>query len=504
MLVFDVEGMSCASCVGRVERVAKAVPGVGAAVVNLATETLTVSPAPDAPADLGVAIAAAIEDAGYHALLRAPDQDAPDPTERRRHREAEAREWRNRFVLGAVLALPVVVIEMGGHLFNIHALMTNTAGLVSFAFAAAVMATTGKPFIAGAVKGLRKLDFTMDTLIALGSSTAFVFSTVVLLSRFLHTPVAGGRLYFDSAAAILALIAMGKWMESRARTRAGEAIGSLLELEARTARVLRDGVEQEIPPDQIVPGDEMVVRPGEKIPADGEVVEGRSAVDESMLTGEPIPVDKSPGDAVTGATVNTTGLLRVRATRVGRDTALARIARLVENAQAGKADVQRLADRVSSVFVPAVIVIALLAFAGWWWLGGDIGHAVITATAVLIIACPCALGLATPTAVMVGTGLGARVGVLIRDIEAIERAGKLSVIVLDKTGTLTVGKPAVSAVEAATGLAESDVLSLAASVESGSEHPIAGAVVGAAKERGIVHEPVTDFEIGRASCRERV
>jgi Cu+-exporting ATPase len=360
------------------------------------------------------------------------------------------------------------------------------------ALATPVQFYTGWDYYVGSYHALHNRTANMDVLVAMGSSVAYFFSLVVLIFR-----PEGQHVYFETAALIITLIKLGKLLEARAKGRTGQAIRKLMGLRAKTARVVRDGVEADVPVEQVGVGDVVVVRPGERISVDGVVLEGNSAVDESMLTGEPLPVDKSPGDEVVGATINKQGLLKFEATRVGAETALANIIRLVQEAQGSKAPIQRLADQVAGVFVPAVIIIAFVTFAVWWIAGGDFTTAMIRLVAVLVIACPCALGLATPTAIMVGTGKGAEAGILFKNSAALETAHRLQVVVLDKTGTLTVGKPAVT--DVVTGdqrlkIGDSGLLRLAASAERGSEHPLGQAVVSAAEARDLTLADPRDFE----------
>lgn len=359
------------------------------------------------------------------------------------------------------------------------------AGWLAFAATVPVQFVAGWPFLRGAVERARELTSNMDTLISLGTLTAFVYSTYQLF--------AGGPLFFDTSALIIAFVVLGRYFEARAQGKAREAISKLLEMGAKEATLLVDGEERRVPVDQVRVGDLVRVRPGEKIPVDGEVIDGRAAVDESMLTGESVPVEKTVGDHVAGATVNTDGLLTVRATAVGADTALAQIVRLVEQAQSGKAAVQRLADRVSSVFVPAVIAVAVATFAGWTLLAGNPIGGMTAAVAVLIIACPCALGLATPTAIMVGTGRGADLGILVKGGEVLEASKKIDTVVFDKTGTLTRAQMRVTEVVAGKRRKPDLVLRIAAAVESGSEHPIGAAIVADAHERGLEIPAATAF-----------
>jgi copper-transporting P-type ATPase V len=463
---FAVEGMTCGSCAARVQRVLSRQAGVERADVNLATARARVVYRPGA-VELDE-LRAAVDRIGY----RIAPLERPEPAD-------PAAAWRRRALLAMPLALATVALAMwpGG----VH--QRAWARLAMFALATPVQFWCGWPFLREAARRARRASASMDTLIALGTLAAYGFSLAQLA-------VGGADLYFDSAAVIVAFLVTGRWLEARATGRAGQAIRALLELGARQARVLRDGAEVLVPVEQVAVGDLLLVRPGEKIPADGEVVDGASAVDESMLTGESLPVAKAAGDRVAGATVNAGGALTVRATRVGADTALARIVRLVEDAQASKGPAQRLADRVSAVFVPAVIAIAALAFAGWATIGGDPLAGLVAAVAVLIVACPCALGLATPTAVMAGTGRGADLGILIRSVEALERARAITTVVLDKTGTLTRGGMELTAVVPARGQDRDELLRLAGAAERSSEHPIGQAIAAAAGDRlGALPEP---------------
>ena len=463
---FAVEGMTCGSCAARVQRVLSRQAGVERADVNLATARARVVYRPGA-VELDD-LRAAVDRIGY----RIAPLERPEPTD-------PAPAWRRRVLLAMPLALATVALAMWPGGVNQWA----WARLAMFALATPVQFWCGWPFLREAARRARRMSASMDTLIALGTLAAYGFSLAQLA-------VGGTELYFDSAAVIVAFLVTGRWLEARATGRAGQAIRALLELGARQARVLRDGAEVLVPVEQVAVGNLLLVRPGEKIPADGEVVDGASAVDESMLTGESLPVAKAAGDRVAGATVNAGGALTVRATRVGADTALARIVRLVEDAQASKGPAQRLADRVSALFVPAVIAIAALAFAGWATIGGDPLAGLVAAVAVLIVACPCALGLATPTAVMAGTGRGADLGVLIRSVEALERARAITTVVLDKTGTLTRGRMEPTAVVPARGQDRDELLRLAGAAERSSEHPIGQAIAAAAGDRlGALPEP---------------
>jgi heavy metal translocating P-type ATPase len=467
-----VEGMTCASCAVRIERTLSRQDGVGEAHVNFATHRATVSydPSLTAVAELGEAVRAL----GYHAAAVTPDSDDDDAHGRAR----EQRGWLVRAALSLPLAVAVVVLVYG---FGDR----DWARWAAFALTLPVQFFAGWPILRSGLQRARRGSANMDTLIAIGTLTAFVFSTVRL--------VVGGDVYFDSAVVITAFIVLGRFFEARATSRASGAIRALLELGARDARVLVDGQERLIPADDVTVGALVRVRPGEKIPVDGVVVDGRSTVDESMLTGESLPVEKAAGAEVTGATVNLDGALTLRATAVGRDTALAQIVGLVQAAQDSKAPIQRLADRIAGVFVPIVLLLAAATFLGWWLVAGTATSGVVTAVAVLIIACPCALGLATPTAIMVGTGRGAALGVLIKGGEVLEASRRVDTVVFDKTGTLTTGKMTLHDVASDTGEAADAVLAHAAAVEASSEHPIAAAIVAGARERDLTLETASDF-----------
>ena len=453
----EIGGMTCASCAARIERKLNKLDGVEA-TVNYATEEAAVAfdPTRFELADL----IKTVEATGYTAALPADGPADDDPT----------RPLRNRLIVATALSIPLVVFAM--------APPARFAGWewLAFALSAPVIFWSGLGFHRAALKNARHGVATMDTLISLGTVAAFVWSAVVLIGDLTADT------YFEVGAVITALILLGRFFEARAKRRSGAAIRALLELGAKSARVIRNGSETEIPIGELVVDDRFVVRPGEKVATDGIVEEGVSAVDQSMLTGESMPVEVAPGAKVAGATINTYGRLIVRATGVGSDTALAQIARMVEDAQTGKAQIQRLADRVSGVFVPIVIAISLATLAGWLIATGDPGAAFTAAVAVLIIACPCALGLATPTALMVGTGRGAQLGILIKGPEVLESTRRISTIVLDKTGTVTEGKMTLDEVATLNGSSRADVLRFAGAVEAASEHPIARAIATAATD----------------------
>jgi Cu+-exporting ATPase len=462
----DLEGMTCASCAARIEKKLNRLDGVEA-TVNFATEQATVRFNPETPVEQ---LVAAVESAGYRAHRARAAHEAPARAEGGRHRHDEPlAALTRRLALAVVLTIPVALLAM------VPPLRFSGWEWLALVLSTPVVFYSGIGFHRAALQNARHLAATMDTLISLGTIAAWLWSTVVLVGA-LHTDT-----YFEVGAVVTTLIVLGRYLEARAKGRSSEAIRRLLELGAREARLLRDGEEVLVPVEQLRVGDLFVVRPGEKIATDGVVVEGESAVDQSMLTGESVPVEVEPDAEVAGATVNSYGRLIVRATRVGADTALAQIARLVEAAQSGKAPVQRLADRVSAVFVPIVIVLSLLTLAGWLAFGASAATAFTAAVAVLIIACPCALGLATPTALMVGTGRGAQLGVLIKGPEVLEQTRRIDTIVLDKTGTVTEGKMELTEIALLNGASRAEVLRLAGAVEAASEHPIAQAVVRAAR-----------------------
>jgi Cu+-exporting ATPase len=469
-----ITGMTCASCVARIERKLGKLEGVQAANVNLATERATVTY--DAGLVDPALLISTVEAAGYGAAPVAERAAADEDEEGVRSRDLAHR--RHLLGIGAILSAAVVALAMLPALMDFPT--TGTHNYLLALLTLPVWAYVGQSFHRGALVNLRHGAANMDTLISLGSTVAYLYSLAVTVAGS-DQPV-----YYDTAALIVTLIYLGKYLEVAARGRTGAAIKRLAGLQPRTARVVRNGQERDLQVEQVVQGDVVLVRPGERVPVDGIVLAGESSVDESMLTGESLPVAKGPGDAVIGATVNGTGLLRVQATAVGRDTVLAGIIRLVQQAQGSKAPAQRLADRISAVFVPAVIGLAALTFLGWLLTGHGLAQALVPAIAVLVIACPCALGLATPTAIMVGTGRGAGMGILIRSGESLERIRALTTVVLDKTGTVTEGKPRVTEIRPLAALTAVEVLRLAAGIERASEHPLGQAVVREAQERGMI------------------
>ena len=479
-VTLDIIGMTCASCVRRVERALSKVPGVETASVNFAAETARVTLGEGV--ELGQ-LTAAVGKAGYAAVESSPG------TDRASERADHARKTLYTLILGSILAIPTVVLAMamdiaGLALFGDH-LFTGRLLLV---LATPVQFGLGWRFYRGSYTSLRHLNPNMDVLIALGTSVAYAFSAwVVLASQSYH-------MFFDVSSGVLVFITMGKYFEERSKSAASSAIRALLGLSAKTANVLRDGVETEVPVESLVVGDMFVVRPGARVAVDGVIRDGHSTIDEAMITGESIPVERKVGDHVIGGTVNQSGVVRVEATAVGEQTALNRMARMVEEAQGSKAPIQKLVDQVAAIFVPVVILLAVAVFVGWGLLGGSWINAMVYAVAVLVIACPCALGLATPTAIMVGTGIGAERGVLIKNAEVLQRTKSLDAIILDKTGTLTEGRPQITDIVPINGLSRSELLRLVAAAESGSEHPLSRAIVDAAVDESIELPEVSNFE----------
>ncbi|MEU3523434.1 heavy metal translocating P-type ATPase [Streptomyces sp. NPDC038707] len=492
-----IGGMTCASCAARVEKKLNRMDGVSA-TVNFATEKARVTIAD------GIQVAdliATVEKTGYTAEEPRPPRPDAETAPEGPERDTELGELRHRLLVSALLAAPVILLAM------IPALQFANWQWLSLTLAAPVVVWGGAPFHRAAWTNLRHGAATMDTLVSVGTLAAFGWSLWALFfgdagTHGMHDEFrltvsrmdGSSTIYLEVASGVVALILLGRYLEARSKRRAGAALKALMELGAKDVAVLRDGREVRVPVSELAAGDRFVVRPGEKIATDGTVVEGISAVDAAMLTGESVPVDVGPGDRVTGATVNAGGRLVVEATRVGADTQLARMAKLVEDAQNGKAEVQRLADRVSAVFVPVVILIALGTFGVWLGVTGDTVAAFTAAVAVLIIACPCALGLATPTALMVGTGRGAQLGILIKGPEVLESTRRVDTVVLDKTGTVTTGRMSLQAVYVAEGEDEKELLRLAGALEHASEHPVARAVAAGAEERAGALPPVEHFE----------
>ena len=495
-----ITGMTCAMCEKNVARALNRSEGVLSASVNLASEKASLSYLPGLTSRRD--LVTAIECAGY-GVIDTSTQDAPEDAERIA-RQAEIDRQTRLVKIGAAFTIPLTILSMTRHfmhqipfLMDRFAFLANDNWLFVFgALATPVVLLLGPQYIGGAIKSLRNGSANMDVLVAMGSSAAYVYGLIVLLGiAGGFSDVLGKSDYFESAAVILTLITLGKLLEARAKSRASAAIKKLMGLAPKTATLLSAGKEKSIPIDEVAPGDLLLVKPGERIPVDAIVVEGRSTVDESMLTGESLPVDKAVAADVYGGTINQQGRLVIEAQRVGRDTVLAQIVRLVEQAQASKAPIQAVADRVSAYFVPMVIALAIITLVGWLSIGGaSIPQAMLNMIAVLVIACPCALGLATPTAIMVGTGRGAEAGILFRSSEALERAAALSAVLLDKTGTITQGKPTLVEVIAQPGFSAHDVLQYSASAEAASEHPFALALLDQAKAQNIAPMPLDTFE----------
>ena len=489
-----IEGMTCASCVARVERALSAVPGVTLAAVNLATERASVKGTADISALVRVITAA-----GYDARAAAPALDVADETAAKK--AAEEAGLKRDVVIAAALTLPVFVLEMGSHLFDwVHMAVMNTIGTqnswyLQFALTTAVLFGPGLRFYRKGLPALARFAPDMNSLVAVGTMAAFGYSLVATFAPAL-LPAGTVNVYFEAAAVIVTLILLGRYLEARAKGRTSQAIKRLVGLQAKTARVSRDGQIIEVPILQVRPGDLVDMRPGERVPVDGEVTTGTSWIDESMISGEPLPVEKTVGSPVTGGTVNQTGAFSFRATAVGEATMLAQIIRMVEEAQGGKLPIQALVDKVTMWFVPAVMALAALTFVVWLVFGPDpaLTFGLVNAVAVLIIACPCAMGLATPTSIMVGTGRGAELGILFRKGEALQSLHGVKVVALDKTGTLTMGKPMLTDLMLAPGFDRAAVLAAVAAVEEKSEHPIARAIVLAATEDGLTLPHVSAFE----------
>ena len=485
-------GMHCAGCAGRIERALRATPGVAEAEVNFATTRAAVRF--DAEVVNVEALREAVRREGFDALLPVGEDSTRD-----QEAEARAAEYaglRLSFLVAAALTFPLLLVAMGGHFAPALERALDFPGRlwVEFALATPVLFWAGSEFLTGAWSALRRRTADMNTLVAVGTLSAYFFSVAAIAGHAMHA------VYFEVAASIVTLILMGRLLEARARRRTSGALRALMGLQPKTARIERNGHEREVPLGEVRPGDLVLVRPGEKIAVDGAVVDGASAVDESMLTGEPMPVQKSAGQTVSAGTMNKSGAFRFRATQVGADTVLRQIVRLVQQAQGSKAPIQHLADQIAAWFVPAVIAIALVAFAAWLFAGAGAQRALVAFVSVLIIACPCALGLATPTAIMVGTGRGAQLGILMKSAAALEAAHRITMVVFDKTGTITEGRPAVEKI-VARGMEEAELLRLAAGAERGSEHPLGEAIVRAAQERGLVPAVADEF---RASAGQGI
>ena len=493
-----LKGMSCASCANSIESAIQQVPGVSSVQVNFAAEQASVEY--DQNRTNLEQLQAAVSDAGYEAIakkdLNTGEEDAQAQQERKAQQKALLTKTTISGAVGLLLVLGTLPMMLGIDIPGWPMFLHNP--WLQLVLATPVLFWCGQSFYVGAWKAFTHRAANMNTLVALGTGAAYLYSIfVTLFPSFLTNQGLAPDVYYEASVVIIALLLLGRYFENRARGQTSDAIRQLMGLQANTARVIREKQEVDLPLEEVIVGDIIIVRPGEKIPVDGEVTEGISAVDESMVTGEPMPVKKGPGEEVIGATINKTGSFRFRASRVGADTVLAQIVQLVQDAQGSKAPIQKLADQVTGWFVPVVIAIALLTFVLWFTLMGNITLALLTTVGVLIIACPCALGLATPTSIMVGTGKGAENGILIKDAESLERAHKLQAVVVDKTGTLTEGKPTVTDYLTVRGTANSNeikLLQMAAAVERNSEHPLAEAVVNYAGSQGIKQEKLTGVQ----------
>jgi len=495
-VTLGIKGMHCASCVTKIEDELKASPGVMDAVVNPATETAHVEYLPRLTEM--ESLERAVEDAGY-ATGKAPGEEPED-----KEQAATEREYKTlmkKFWFSIIIGIPVMALSypdyigLGGSLPKGSTALRVIWALMGLA-TIPVLLWAGNQFFIGAWNALRHRSANMHTLIAIGTSSAWLYSTVAVLFPWIFPRAELADVFYDVTAIVIGLVVLGMALELKARSRTNEAIKKLMSLQARTARVIRDGKEEDIPVEEVLVGDVILVRPGEKVPVDGEIIKGSSAIDESMVTGESMPTEKAAGDEVIGATINKTGTFKFKASKVGKDTLLSQIIRMVQEAQGSKAPIQRVVDQVSAYFVPAVMIIGILSFMAWFTFGPEpqLIYAVVVFVSVLIIACPCALGLATPTSLMVGVGKGAENGILIKSGDALEMAYKLNAIVLDKTGTITKGKPSLTDVVVMGDVKENDLLLYAASVERGSEHPLGEAIVEGAKERGLNLMEADKFE----------
>lgn len=487
---FDISGMTCAACATKIEKGINKMEGVSNANVNFALETISVTynEKEVQPSDM----VAKVKKLGYE--LR-PKEDGQEKID---HKQAEIRKQTQKFIFSAILTLPLLwtMVAHFSFLSFIYLPDIFMNPWFQLALATPVQFIIGAQFYKGAYTSLKNKSANMDVLVALGTSAAYFYSLYLSFEWMSAGSVGEPELYFEASAVIITLILLGKLFEVRAKGKTSQAIQKLLDLQAKTARVVRDGEEQEIPVEEVLEGDVVIVRPGEKIPVDGEIIEGQSAIDESMLTGESIPIDKTSGDTVIGATINKNGALQINATKVGKDTALAQIVRVVEEAQGSKADIQRLADKISGVFVPIVVLIAVITFLVWYFIvtPGDFRSSLIPMISILVIACPCALGLATPTSIMAGSGRAAEMGMLFKGGEHLENTQSIDTVVLDKTGTVTKGEPTLTDVVAAAGFSETDVLQLVGTAESQSEHPLAQAIVQGVKEKNIPLLEADSFE----------
>ncbi len=487
---FDISGMTCAACATKIEKRISKMDGVSSANVNFALESIAVEY--DDKQLQSTDMITAVKKMGYELIPKQSSEDKID------HKESEIKKKTRLFIFSSLLSLPLLW-TMVAH-FNFLSFIYLPDFLMNpwlqLALATPVQFIAGAQFYKGAYTSLRNKSANMDVLVALGTSAAYFYSIYLAIEWVQAGRIGAPDLYFEAAAIIITLIVLGKLFEERAKGKTSQAIQKLLGLQAKTAQVMRDGQEQEIPIEEVIVGDTIIVRPGEKIPVDGEILEGQSAVDESMLTGESIPIDKVPGNTVIGATINRNGFLQINATKVGKDTALSQIVKVVEEAQGSKADIQRMADKISGVFVPVVIVIAIVTFFIWYFIvaPGDFRASLIPVISILVIACPCALGLATPTSIMAGSGRSAEIGVLFKGGEHLENTQSVDTVVLDKTGTVTKGEPTLTDVFVTDGFTEKDVLQLVGSAENQSEHPLAQAIVAGVKEQDVALLEAETFE----------
>ncbi|QUW20767.1 cadmium-translocating P-type ATPase [Sporosarcina sp. Marseille-Q4063] len=487
---FDITGMTCAACATRIEKRINKMEGVAKANVNFALETISVE-YDDSQIETGDMVNA-VKKMGYELI---PKQDGLGKVD---HKELEIKKQHRKFIFSLILTLPLLWTMVAHFSFLSFIYMPEILmnPWLQLTLATPVQFVVGAQFYKGAFNALRNKSANMDVLVALGTSAAYFYSLYLSIEWVNAGSLGSPELYFEASAVIITLIVLGKLFEVRAKGKTSQAIQKLLGLQAKTARILQDGIEKEIPIEQVVAGDVVIVKPGEKIPVDGEILDGRSAIDESMITGESIPIDKVAGDVVIGATINKNGSLQIKATKVGKDTALAQIVKVVEEAQGSKADIQRLADRISGVFVPVVVVIAVVTFFIWYFAvtPGDFRSALIPTISILVIACPCALGLATPTSIMAGSGRAAEMGLLFKGGEHLENTRAVDTVILDKTGTVTKGEPALTDITVTEDFTEDEVLQLIATAENQSEHPLARAIVRGVEEKGLALLDVAEFE----------
>lgn len=487
---FDISGMTCSACAARIEKRVGRMAGVSTATVNFALETLVVEY--DEKQVEPSEMIEAVGKMGFELIREQENETKID------HKDEEMHKQQRKFIFSLILTIPLLwtMVAHFSFLSFIYLPELFMNPWFQLILATPVQFIVGGQFYKGAFNALRNKSANMDVLVALGTSAAYFYSLYLALEWVNAGSVGHAELYFEASAVIITLIVLGKMFESRAKGKTSQAIQKLLGMQAKTARILKDGIEKEVPIDEVAAGDILLVKPGEKIPVDGEIVDGRSAIDESMITGESIPIDKVAGDTVIGATINKNGSLQIKATKVGKETALAQIVKVVEDAQGSKAAIQRLADQISGVFVPVVVMIAIVTFFVWYFIvtPGDFRSSLIPTISILVIACPCALGLATPTSIMAGSGRAAEMGLLFKGGEHLENTHTIDTVVLDKTGTVTKGEPALTDITVMDGYEENEVLQLIASAENSSEHPLAQAIVQGVKDKGLTLLEMTDFE----------